>query len=292
MSRKGRKSQTEIEQERRSRKEAWRKHDLDALVFIVALMLPVFLFAWITLGLFPAPNSIVMLFGLAGSFILGFGLVCQVFAFKKEGKLVWTKLVLIIYAIGGAITLLSCVVMYVPPIYGLFNEDKMTQYVLSVLFVLMLPTFYSTFRYGVDSWLRRQHVSKTRIKAMKKGRRNYWWYEEIHRNYNMGIWYYLNVFVTGAYPVLLAVVLLFGWIPVVRRISNVLYVSMAVCSSLMILFGVAQDNLKEEGRAFLWVRVGKDCRGRTILGTGLMEIPSACFPLLMAWGYVAASKLF
>ena len=222
MSRKGRKSQTEIEQERRSRKEAWRKHDLDALVFIVALMLPVFLFAWITLGLFPAPNSIVMLFGLAGSFILGFGLVCQVFAFKKEGKLVWTKLVLIIYAIGGAIILISCVVVYVPPIYGLIDEDNLWEYVAANSFVLFMAMPYAFFRSGVESWLRRQHVSKTRIKAMKKGRRNYWWYEEIHRNYNMGIWYYLNVFATGTYAVLMVVLFVLGWIPMVRRISKVL----------------------------------------------------------------------
>jgi hypothetical protein len=83
------------------------------LVFfgITALMLPIVTYLVITLVLFPAPNSPLLLLGLIGAFIIGVGLFNIVAAWIHQylGHIV----TILAFVVGFVLILISCQLLYV-----------------------------------------------------------------------------------------------------------------------------------------------------------------------------------
>ena len=87
---------------------------------------------------------------------------------------------------------------------NLFNQDLVSFYFVSLLFCVGSLISYWIFRGGVNSYLRKSKgLSKTNINKHKKGKKNYWWYEEIHREFDIEKLYYINKIYTIFFLVVL-----------------------------------------------------------------------------------------
>ena len=92
------------------------------------------------------------------------------------------------------------------------------------------------------------------MNQMKKGKRNYWWYEEIHRNHGMGMLYHLNKTFTISYLLALMMTIVFGFFRVMSIpicvLSMIAYLSMTV----MKVFTNVQNNIEEHGKIFVLLK--------------------------------------
>ncbi len=131
--------------------------------------------------------------------------------------------------------------------------DVTTCYILSVLFLLILLLFsYMPFRTGVDYWFRSSyHMSRTKIRKSKKGKRNYWWYEALHREKNLGAVYYVNKIFTVAWLLLFLPTVALGFIKEVSLALCPLRLLLYLLGASMTVFGIVQGNLEEHGRPFV-----------------------------------------
>lgn len=87
----------------------------------------------------------------------------------------------------------------------------MELFCLSVIFLLYMPLHYLFFRMTVAACLRAGKMSHTAIKKAMKGKRNFWFYEQVHRSYGLGNMYWLNKWFLCLYPAALTLELAFGW---------------------------------------------------------------------------------
>ena len=150
---------------------------------------------------------------------------------------------------------------------------------------VMPPVFYFIFRISVETWLRRKRASKGKVKKLMKGKRNYWWYEGIHRLYDMGIWYHLNKLVTITYALALGLALLFGWHRAVAPIVCGLHVLVALVLAVMTLWGRVQDHLEQHGVPVVILRRNRLKRYDSIVmdfALAAMPVAFACVHVKMA----------
>ena len=127
------------------------------------------------------------------------------------------------------------------------------------------------------------------IKRLKKGKRNYWWYEGIHNECDMGLLYHLNKFLTVAYPISLVMLLAFGWLKFAVPIIAVCYAVISLTTAGMSLFSSIQDNKDEFGVPFVILRFNK----RKRLCSIVLDLAEAAFPILAAYAdLVLVSDIF
>lgn len=264
-----------------SDKEFKKKHPVKygMLVFcgIAGLVLPLVILMLVTEVFFPAPSSGFLIMGMAGCFIIGIGIFNIVAAWI--GQYLGHAVTIGCFSIGGILVAINCIIIYVPDIYALFNENIVSFYFGSLLFFALPPIYYAMFRFSVNSWLRRKRISKTMIKRLKKGKRNYWWYEGIHNECDMGLLYYLNKFLTIAYPVSLVMLLAFGWLKAAAPIIGIAYAVISLTTAIMSLFSSIQDNKDEFGVPFVILRFNK----RKRLCSIILDLAVAAFPILAAY---------
>ena len=259
------------------------------LVFcgIAGLVLPMVILLLITEVFFPAPNSGFLVLGMAGCIIIGIGIFNIVAAWI--GQYLGHAVTIGCFFLGIILVAICCIVLYVPDIHALFNEDITDFYFASLLFFALPPIYYALFRSSVNSWLRRKRMSKTMIKRLKKGKRNYWWYEGIHNECDMGLLYYLNKFLTIVYPVSLVMLLAFGWLKEAAPIIGVAYAIISLATAIMSLFSSIQDNKDEFGAPFVLLRFNK----RKRLCSIVLDLAEAAFPMLAAYAdLVLVSGIF
>lgn len=87
------------------------------------------------------------------------------------------------------------------------------------------------------------HLSKTKIKKSRKGKKNYWWYEAIHREAGMGGLYLLNKMFTILYPLASLLTVLAGWIPFMSIPIFVVSLPIYLLTTVMLVFVRVQYNL-------------------------------------------------
>lgn len=249
------------------------------LVFcgIAGLVLPLVILLLVTEVFFPVPSSGFLIMAMAGCFIIGIGIFNIVAAWI--GQYLGHAVTIGCFSVGGILVAISCIIIYVPDIYALFNENIVSFYFGSLLFYALPPIYYAMFRFSVDSWLRRKRISKAMIKRLKKGKRNYWWYEGIHNECDMGMLYHLNKFLTVAYPISLVVLLAFGWLKYAAPIVGVCYAVISLTTAIMSLFSSVQDNKDEFGVPFVILRFNK----RKRLCSIILDLAEAAFPILAAY---------
>lgn len=154
----------------------------------------------------------------------------------------------------------------------------MTFYIGSIIYATLSLFFYVNFRIGVNSCLRYTKNSKTFIRKNTKGMRNYWLYEKIHKEIDLGYIYYLNWMLLILCPLYFLLAVSFGWADAMQipiAILNIL-----VCFALFpsLIFADIYTNYEDYGQAFVLLKPGR-FRG----------YHSSLYTLLGLLGMVAAS---
>lgn len=261
-----------------------RKHPIGYGILVCCgiggLVLPLFILILITSVIAPAPNSGFLFLAMVGCFIIGIGIFNIVAAWI--GQYLGHAVTLGCFLLGGLLVAISCVIIYNPDIYTLFDEEMVSYYFFSLMLLALPPIFYLMFRFAIDSWLRRKKISRSKIKKLKAGKRNYWWYEEIHRQYNMGLLYHLNKFLTISYPITLGLSILLGWLRPVAPLISGLYAIVSLAVAAMSLFTSVQNNLEEYGVPIVLLAQSKSKRIDSIL----FDLAIAAFPLLAAYTHI------
>ena len=94
----------------------------------IALIFPLLTYVIITTFVFPAPNSGFIFLGIIGSFIFGFGLV-DIVGYLDNLNL-GIQVSGFAFGLGGIMTGISSVIMYIPAIYATIDEQQVSYYFL------------------------------------------------------------------------------------------------------------------------------------------------------------------
>lgn len=247
---------------------------------IGVLVLPLILLLLVTVIWYPSPNSGFLVLAIAGCFIIGIGLFNIVAAWIGQYLGHWVTVGC--FLLGGGFVSISLVIIYNPDVYALFDELMVTYYFATMLFIALPPIFYLLFRLAIESWLRKKHISKNRIKKLKKGKKNFWWYEALHEEVNLGLIYHANKLITILYPIDFALALTLGWLRFMTPVITGFYVIISVLSAGMSLFSSAQNNMETYGTPIVVLRRTKN-HGFT---SSLFDLGMAAFPLLAGYAHI------
>lgn len=247
---------------------------------IGALVLPLIVLLFVIEIWYPAPSSGFLVLAIAGCFIIGIGLFNIVAAWIGQYLGHWVTAGC--FLLGGAFVSISLVIIYNPDVYALFDELMVTYYFSTMLFIALPPIFYLLFRFAVESWLRKKNISKSRIKKLKKGKKNFWWYEALHEEVDLGLIYHANKLFTILYPIDLALALTLGWLRFMTPVITGIYVIISVLSAGMSLFSSAQNNIEAYGKPVVVLRRTKN-HGFT---SSLFDLAIAAFPLLAGYAHI------
>ena len=225
-------------------------------------------FAWIS----PSAGGWSVMGGI-GSLFVGIALCAPVRKRSAKERLRWLSLGLGIG--GGLLIAISELLMY----RARFMSGALVPhyvYAVSLFCLSSMGAFYAPFRYGMDVHLRRAvKIGKARLKQYKKGMRNFWWYEAIHRDSPLGALYHLNKSATLLFGVAVLTALFFGFLTWAQLFVSLLGVFLWLIVTVMALFALGQTNLQRYGKLFVWFRknyAGKyDCllEYPCMLGVGL-----------------------
>ena len=215
---------------------------------IVAFVLPL-IFYTIYISVFDKAQSVGgwPLLAIVGCMVMGVGLFNIVAAFIHQ--YLGHKLTAICLLGGGTVVALSIFMTQHPELY----DQNVSIFYFVSLFMLFLPAiFYAWFRSSVGTWLNRsKRISKSRFKKLTKGKKNYWWYETLHKEEDLGLLYYLNKAFTILYVLIFALTLLTGFIKVMSLILCPMNVILYVLTAFMVIFSRIQDNLDFHGKPFV-----------------------------------------
>ncbi len=256
------------------------KYTLLVIIGITALLLPMFVFILLMIFVLPKVNSGWLVLVYIGCFIIGIGLFNIVAAFINQylGHLVTFGCLIL----GGALIAISCVILYVPDIYSLFDEEIVSFYFISLMFLCIPPIFYIMFRYAMSSYLDRQKIRRSKINRLMKGKRNYWWYEAIHEEYGLGFIYYLNKFVTIAYPIGAILSITLNFIRAVCPVTGVINSLVCVAIAVMLVFEMMESNRESYSKPFILLRITENKR----LDSSIFQLFTPAFMLAIAYCYV------
>lgn len=221
------------------------------------LVLPSIILVIIT-GIFPSRYGGFQILAIFGCFIIGISLFILVVA-AFEGLPLVNIITLGCLGLGSLFVLISLLVMYLPQIQ--IDEKAVDRYFYALLFLAVQPIFYFSFRSGVDSWLCNKKISNLDIENSMKGKKNFWWYESVHKQYNLGLFYYLNKFVTIDFIVIVLLALLLGWNKPVSLIVGTGHLLLATCLMLMNIFSSRQSNIEKYGKPFILFRTSESKLG-------------------------------
>ena len=185
------------------RKNAAKSDGLVNFLRVLGLVLPLSIYLAFTTIVCPSPNSGFLALGCFGAMIVGLGLINVVGMIQKLhlGHLVTFLLI----STGAIFIGISLIVMYVPEIYALWDEHTVTLYFFVWISLVAMAIFYFFSRRNVHNVLRERKISKSRIKELLKGKKNFWWFEAVHETYEMGSFYLVNKLFTSAFAIILLV---------------------------------------------------------------------------------------
>ena len=207
---------------------------------VLLLFLPMTLYIIFTLFLYPVPNSGFLVLGAAGTFFLGFGLaLLSSFGVKK---LTCGSVVSIAVSVAGIVcVVISLFVLYNPFIYSLFDEVYVTFYFFAWLILVVAGIWYAFFRHSIVESLRDKGISRTSIKKHWKGAKNYWFYDALHAQFNLGLSYYLNCIFVIIYPITIGLHLFLGWHQMIGHLIAVLLAVICIMSSILWVYAFKKN---------------------------------------------------
>lgn len=135
---------------------------------------------------------------------------------------------------------------------------------IGVHFLIYIIIFgqFGSYREAIRRRLRHDGASKSMIKKLTKGKRNYWWFEAIHEKYGIGILYPLNKLLTVLLPFSIVFSLLFIWFSFGKYLCAVLNTVLMLCCLITYIYSSMQDNYINFGSYFVILGVSKDSNRR------------------------------
>ena len=165
---------------------------------------------------------------ILGCLVIGVGLFNIVAAIIKQylGHL----LTAICLGGGGLIVALSIFMIEHPHLYDI---DISMYYFVTLVFLLVPLIVYFFFRLNAIEYLSGKLKRRERtLRKSMKGKKNFWWYQKIHEEFDIGPIYYLNRAFTLLYLSAAAVTLVLGFfkatIPIVCAINLLTYAATAI----------------------------------------------------------------
>ena len=143
---------------------------------------------------------------------------------------------------------------------------------MALIFLGYLPIHYVFFHLNFRSALRARKYSKSFIDKSLKGKRNFWFYEELNRKIGLGPLYWLHKSYVCLYPGVFAFHLLLGWVKPLQIISAV-----ATCI-VLILAGISW--------AATWYIPDRDGKKGMVTETGAVAMYGAGVPLYACYAVV------
>ena len=153
----------------------------------------------------------------------------------------------------------------------LMSKPMLDFYYVVWAFLTIPGIWYIAFRMSITNWLRQRGVSKSAIKQHTKGWRNYWWYEELHTQYNLGALFLLNKLFCISYLVAIIMQICVGWIKIISiPLTCILCVLFLLCIAIW-FFSSRQWSLHEFGVAFtMFAHKGKSKNWYGFSGVSLL----------------------
>ena len=267
------KKDPELQAKRKAEKQEQLKENIKhILLFIAKALLPavasVIVFSLIYKSSVAPGKEAFSAVGFIGAAVFGAGISLFIYG-KNTYK--------ILAPIGLALSLLSYILISNPKLTG---ENAVAFYNLNILFALIFPIFYFWFRDAVHSWLRGRKISDTMIRKSRKGAKNFWWFEELHRNFGLSAIYTLNKIYTIFFAVHFTASVLLGWAEPLFRIFAVSYTLLALLTSYMAEFSRMQRTIERYGCKFVLCKLR--CRHGKIIDSSILDIIASLFPVGLA----------
>lgn len=224
------------------------------IVGLTALFLPIVLYIVLNFVVFQAPNSGWLLLGFVGAFIIGIGLFNIVGAWIEQ--YLGHTVTIVCFLLGGILVAASEMLLFNQTLYSFFDEDIVSYYFIS-LALLLVPIFaYGKFRCAVYDWIvLKSDLGKSRtevhFRRLTKGKRNFWWYEAVNREFPLEKLYIVNKVYTVLYPLTFIFTLLTGLFRIFSPLIGVLSALVYLCSAFMNGFANIQMHKAEYGHAFV-----------------------------------------
>ncbi|MBQ7761174.1 MAG: hypothetical protein IJ400_03880 [Clostridia bacterium] len=251
-----------------------------ALIGIVLLCIPIVLFILLNYLWLAVPESAWIVIGFVGSFVIGVGLFNAIMGLGKAS--LGIKFTLICSLSGIILIAISELLMYNS---HLFNQDLVSYYFLTLLFCVGTLISYPIFRYGINTYLRKTRgLSQTNINKHKKGKKNYWWYEEIHKEFGIGKLYHLNKAYTILFLVNFFSNLIFGFFKFASIFTCSFSLILYVFTAIIGFYGMRQYHVDEHGSTF--VLFARNSSGK--IDSSLFDLFFLAFPCGMAYAHITA----
>ena len=128
------------------------------------------------------------------------------------------------------------------------NPTHRDYYYIIWTFSLVLCVLYPFLRIYAQKALRDRKISKTKIKELLAGKKNFWFYESLHSTYNIGGLYYANKVFLLSILTTLVIHILVGWFKLASIIISlsliVACVSFSAMTHLTMVAWCAEHNKK------------------------------------------------
>lgn len=122
------------------------------------------------------------------------------------------------------------------------QEEMVAFYFLVWCFLLYLCIIYPFMRMAIKRALRQRQISKTTIKRCLTGYKNFWWYEKLHKEHNLGIVYQINKVYVTIMAVSIVLHCFLGWWPAFSPIITVCVCLACLSASALGVIGAMQDH--------------------------------------------------
>ena len=127
-----------------------------------------------------------------------------------------------------------------------------TFYFFALIMMVLPAIFYFLFRDGIEMWTKRKkRTSKSKFRNSLKGKKNYWWYEALHQEVNLGFIYHLNKAFTILFVLTFALTLLTGLKKEMSLVLCPLHIFVYMLSAVTTVFYRIQNNLDFYGTPFV-----------------------------------------
>ncbi|MBR6744177.1 MAG: hypothetical protein IKM00_03045 [Clostridia bacterium] len=182
-----------------------------------------------------------------GALTVGVGLASLFFSFVFQYHR--RKFSIICLSIGGFALALSFFMIKNPQFY---DPTVSTFYFFALIMMVLPAIFYFLFRDGVEMWTKRKkRINKSKFRNLLKGKKNYWWYEALHKEVNLGFLYHLNKAFTVLFVLTFALTLLTGFKKEMSLMLCPLHIFVYMLSAVTTAFYRIQDNLDFHGKPFV-----------------------------------------
>ena len=213
---------------------------------IAAFILPWIFYAIYILGRLTngRDDSGFSIFGFLATLTVSIGLANIFFslAFQYHGR----KFSIITLSVGGFALALSSYMIKNPHLY---NPNISTFYCVSLIMMIIIPPlFYPFFRLSVETWInRKRRISKSKYRNLLKGKKNYWWFEALHKEANLGFIYRLNKAFTILFALTFTLTLLTGLKKEMVLLLCPMHILFYTILAIMTIFHCIQENLNVHG---------------------------------------------